>query len=376
MSTALRFARTALLLLFGLLAVALIAVKLIYGGGRPYPDVSTAPERQDLEVAIETDFPPGMVAVGGDGRVYFTLHPFHAPERFTDALLFEWHAGEARPIGVGLGPRLHGIFGITVDAQGWIWAVRPGALAGRPTEVLAIDPDSGEIRFEHAFPDGVGGFAQDLRVSADGRFVYLADTGLLRFTPAALLVLDTETRALRTVLEGHGTTAPQNWVMRRTDGRPYRLGFGLVSFQVGVDGLELTADGAWLVYAAMTHDGVYRVPTALLTDPESTQAAIDAALERLGPGPMSDGIALDADGAVILTDVENGGLMRLADGQLTTLTRSADVDWADSVSIGPDGAVWFTDSALTLLLDPLGNPPSLAEIEAQRPFRTYRLPPP
>lgn len=368
----LKYAAVALIIV---LAVALIAVKLIYGGGQPYPDVSTPAERDDLETAVDLPFPPGMVAVGPQGRVFFTYHPFHAPERFTDALLFEWRDGTARPIAPELGERLHGIFGITVDRRGWVWAVRPGAMAGRASEVLALDPDSGEIKFDYTFPDGMGGFAQDLRVSDDLRYVYLADTGLLRFTAPSLIVLDTQTRSARSLLVDHPTTAPQNWVMRRTDGSPYRLGFGLVSFQVGVDGLEITKDGKWLVYATMTHDSVYRVPTALLIDPNTTQAALESAIERLGPGPMSDGIALNDRGDVILTDVENGGLMRLSDGQLTTLVRGDGIDWADSVSVGPKGEVWFTDSALTLLLDQFGNPPSRAEIDKAAPFKIYRLPP-
>ena len=359
--------------LLGLVTVALSAIKIIYGGGQPYPDVSTTPLYNELDVAIELPFPPGMVAVGPDGQIYYTYHPFHAPQEHTDALLFEWRDGQSVPVAQGLGDRLHGIFGITVDRRGWIWAVRPGAMEGRPTDVLAIDPATGEVTFEYQFADGMGGFAQDLRVSDDLRYVYLADTGLLRFTSAALIVLDTQSQEARSVLVDHESTAPQNWVMRRTDGSPYRLGFGLVTFQVGVDGLEITDDGDWLVYATMTHDSVYRLPTALLNDPAVSAEALEAAVERIGPGPMSDGIALDQSGAVILTDVENGGLMRLSDGELTTLVRDEAVDWADSVAVAPDGDIWFTDSALTALLDQFGNPPSREEIDAAAPFAIYRL---
>ena len=51
------------------------------------------------------------------------------------------------------------------------------------------------------------------------------------------------------------------------------MGFGLVSFQVGVDSLELTRDGKWLIYAT-----------------------------------MRDGIGLTSADAVVLAHVENGGL--------------------------------------------------------------------
>jgi len=357
-------------LLFGLLAI-----KVIYGGGTLYPDISTPPRYDTATPEITLPLPPGMVAVGPQGRVFYTYHPFHSPQDYADHLVFEWRDGVGHPIAPNLADRLTGVFGITVDAQGKVWAVRPGAMEGRPTEVLAINPDNGELVFEFTFPKGEAGFAQDLRVSSDGNTVYLADTGLLRFTSASLIVLDVPTRTSRVVLENHPTTAPQNLVMRRTDGSPYRLGFGLLTFQVGVDGLEISSDGKWLVYAAMTHDEVYRVPTELLRDPNVSDAELAQSIERLGVAPMSDGIALTATGEVVLTDVENGGLALLdAGGELTTLVSMENVDWADSVSISPNGDIWFTDSRLTALLDQFGEPASLAEMQADGPFHIFRIP--
>jgi len=356
-----------------ILVAALIAVKLIHGSGDPYPSIATPPLVPGAERVIELPYPPGMVAVGSDGRVFYTYHPFHRPQDHTDHLVFEWRDGDGVPVAPDVVERLHGVFGITVDAQGWLWLVRPGAMEGRPTEVLALDPDTGALTFEFEFPGGSAGFAQDLRVTADGRHVILADTGLLRFTPAALIVLDTESRTFRTVLEAHETTAPQNWVMRRTDGTPYRLGYGLVTFQVGVDGIEISADGAWLIYATMTHDSVYQVPTRLLLDPNTSDKDISEAIERLGPAPMSDGISLDANGSVVITDVENGGLAILRDGALQTLVQVDVIDWADSVAVAPNGDIWFTDSRLTDLLGQFGQPSDAETMANSAPFAIYRI---
>lgn len=370
-----RFIKWSAATLVVVLVVGLLAIKMIYGRGAAYPDISTAALVDGAQSAISLPLPPGMVSVGPTGRVFYTYHPFHEPQNHAEHLVFEWRDGTSVPMAPELADRLTGVFGVTLDARGNVWAIRPGAMAGRPTEVLAINPDTGEIIFEYTFPEGEAGFAQDLRVSADGQTVYLADTGLLRFTPAALIVLDVATRTSRVVLENHPTTAPQNWVMRRTDGTPYRLGYGLVTFQVGVDGLEISADGEWLIYATMTHDGVFRVPTALLRDPQVSDATLSNAIERLGPSPMSDGIALTATGDVILTDVENGGLALLDQrGTLKTLVTMEDVDWADSVAVAPNGDIWFTDSRLTALLDQLGRPASIAVMEAAAPFHIYRIP--
>jgi len=91
---------------------------------------------------------------------------------------------------------------------------------------------------------------------------------------------------------------------------------------------------------------------------------------------MSDGIALLPDNSVLLTDVENGGLAILApDGSLTTLTKSMDVDWADSVNIAPDGGIWFTDSRLTDLIDQFARPSDDHTMLERGPYAIYHIPP-
>ncbi|MGB3406643.1 MAG: hypothetical protein WBA67_04040 [Jannaschia sp.] len=363
----------------GVIAIVLaglLVIKLLLGMGASYPGLSDEPVAEAVaEIALP--LPPGMVAVGTDGRVFFTYHPLHRPQDHAAHVLFEWRDGAAVPVAPDLGDRLHDIFGITVGPDGHIWAVRPGSTSGAPTEVLAVDPDSGEIGFDLEFPEGTSLGAQDLRVAPDGRTIYLADPGFLRITPAALVVLDVETRTVRRVLEDHPSTAPQNRTITLPDGAPFRLFLGLVTFQVGVDGIALSGDGQWLIYKAMTHDTVYRVPTAILRDPAATPDMVAAAVEVIGAAPPSDGIEMDGAGNVILTDVQSGGLTRLsADGRLTSLARTPGVDWADSVSVAPNGDIWFTDSRLAHFLDTFARPATLEQMQAEAPFFIYRVPAP
>jgi sugar lactone lactonase YvrE len=178
------------------------------------------------------------------------------------------------------------------------------------------------------------------------------------------------------VLKGHPTVSPQDWVIRKTNGDPYKLAFGLLSFVVGVDGLALSKDGMWLYFAAMSHDSVYRVPTTALLDASLTQNALAEKIEFVGHKPMSDGIELLADNTVILTDVENGGLAALSPtGNLSTMTNDPTVDWADSVTVAPDGAIWFTDSRLTDLIDQFANPADQATLLERGPYSIYKIAP-
>ncbi len=357
-----------------LIALVLVAAKLRYGGGEPFPDVSTAPAVSEVEVAATLDLPPGCVTVTPDGRVFFDTHPFSAPGRFGAPHVFELVDGEARPWPSVEGQDLFvAPFGITADRRGRLWITEPATLDRSATRLLAFDVASGELVFEHTLPDGEARFAQDLRVSPDGRHLVLADTGAFSFTPGQLLVFDIERREVVRRFR-HESLDPQGWYIERFDGEPHRVGWGLLTFQVGVDGLSFGPDGRWLYYATMSHDTLYRVPADRLLDPAVGDEALAGAIQAIGRKPQSDGIATTADGRILLTDVENGGIAEMTpEGALRTLTRSEDVVWADSVEVGPDGSVWFTDSAIPAYLQQTMVPPPREVLDAAGPYRLYRF---
>jgi hypothetical protein len=193
---------------------------------------------------------------------------------------------------------------------------------------------------------------------------------MFRFTAASLIVFDVATRTHRTVLASAPEAQPQDWVITTPFG-PHKLAYGLITFVVGLDGIELSPDGAWLYFGAMSHDHLYKVPTAALRDGSDLRGAISA----VGKKPLSDGITLDRDGAVVLTDIEHAGLARLDEHGLQTLVRVPGVVWADGVVIAPDGAVVFTDSAIPAYIDQLARPPTQARLVAGRPYHIYRVAP-
>ena len=348
----------------------------MYGGGEPYPDVSTSPilESDQLEVVAELDFPAGNVTSSADGRIFFTIHPFANPERFTDAFLFEWVDGQPQPYpSADLQPEFVGALGLTTDRQGRLWMIRPAGIEDRKTRLFAFDLKTGDRIIDYAFPDGMAPFAQDLRVSVDGQTVVLADTGVFRFTNAALIAFDVESQTARRVLESHPSVSPQDWVILANH-EPYKVLYGLVTFSVGVDGLAMSHDGNWLYYATMSHDSVFKVPLAALRDTSLSSADLAATVQHVGNKPLSDGIEIDEEGTIYITDVEHGGLAQLsADGSLATLIRSEDVAWADGINITASGDVLFTDSKIPRYIDPLLRPPSREEVDAAGPHRIYRV---
>ncbi len=346
---------------------------------RLHPDLSTDPlvPWNEVETLIELDFPPGNVTVAPDGRTFFDLHPFAKPTRWVDAVLFELVDGEAVPYpSAELQDRLRGPLGLTVDRQNRLWVVEPKGLERYDTRLLGFDLGTDELVFEHELSPKEARFAQDLRVSPDGRTMYLADPGILTFIKPRLIVLDLQSRTARPVLRDHHSVQPQRIATKTRWGR-HTLAWGAISFRVGVDGIAISADGTWIYYAAINHDGLFRVRRSHLDDPSLSEADLGDAVERVATKVLNDGIDIDDRNRVYLTDVENGGIARIdPDGRLSTLVRSDDVIWADGVVVTADDRVVFTDSALPAYLDQLGRPPKRETIERFAPFklRSFRAP--
>ena len=66
-----------LLFILFLILGAMTVLWVRYGGGGPYPDLTTNPvmAASSLEEVLSFPEPIGNVAVSSDGRIFFTVHP-------------------------------------------------------------------------------------------------------------------------------------------------------------------------------------------------------------------------------------------------------------------------------------------------------------
>jgi sugar lactone lactonase YvrE len=348
-----------------LVVIGLGTVKLLYGMGTPYPDISTAPVLSDdrLTKIVELQYPPGNVAASADGRIFFNYHPFAQAQRFEPATLFELRDGKPQAFpNADYQKSLQGVFGLTVDKQNRLWLIEPAGLDHQQTILRGIDLAKNEEMFQFKFPPKTLGFAQDLRVSPDGTTIYLADTGLFKFTSPSIIKFDIASKTFETLIGDTPETRPQDWVIRTPFG-PHKLGYGLVTFSVGVDGIEVSPDGEWLYFGSMSHDTLYRL----------SLKSKDAKPEAIGKKPLSDGITLDPQGRALITDIENGGIARMdASGKLETLVKNSKIVWADGIVVQGNRAL-FTDSAIPAYIDQLARPPSAEKLAAGRPYVIYAV---
>ena len=148
--------------------------------------------------------------------------------------------------------------------------------------------------------------------------------------------------------------------------------YGLFAVRPGVDSIALDDAGDWLYFAPVTSRWLYRVHRKRPRRRVARRArALEPRVERYAEKTMSDGIAIDHDGTVYLTDLEHSAIIALdPDRKLHTLVKDERLRWPDGLALGPDGWLYVTCSALHQVL---AKGPE--EIAAHAPYQIFRFKP-
>jgi sugar lactone lactonase YvrE len=394
-----RLLRRSLLALTVVLVALLLLVRLRYGGGRdgfperlgpPLPGVPA------LEEVASLPLPAGNIAVSANGRVFFSMHPEARPA----VKMVELVGGQPRPFpdASWQGPRGEGDdgvplpffdtpLGVRIDEEGRLWTVDNANHGLGQPRLLAFDVASGRLlaRFDvgrELAP--LGSHLNDLQVTPDGRWVFIADASIFGLHPA-LLVFDVAKGTARRLLAGHPAVTAEPWVPT-VGGRRMRI-FGLFTIAPGVDSIALDRRGEWLYFAALTARRIYRARVRDLVDEALAPPELARRVESFADKPMTDGLSIDLAGNLVATDFPHAALQLLSPrGELSTLVRDPRLRWPDGLSFGPCGdagagppaaagapaapahCLYVTCSALHQVI---GRTPG--QIRRAGPFQVYRL---
>lgn len=248
---------------------------------------------------------------------------------------------------------------VVADGRNRLWVLNTAApkfSSPQPggAKLVAIDLDTDQVVKTLVFPADslrpdsyVNDMRFDFSVGAQG-VAYVTDSSLSG--RGALLVVDLASGKTLRRLAGHASTSADPDFVPIVEGQPMALREADGSrkpFTVASDGIALSADGGTLYYCALSSRRLYSVPTALLRDPTVSEAALAAAVRDLGEKGASDGLEADADGAIYAGDYEHNAIRkRHPDGRWETLVHDPRVLWPDTLSIGPDGYLYFTANQL------------------------------
>ena len=249
---------------------------------------------------------------------------------------------------------------VVADGQGRVWLLdtaAPNFAAPKAggAKLVAVDLASNKVVKTLVFPANVilpSTYVNDMRFdfrSGKEGTVYVTDSSVSG--PGAIIVMDIASgKATRRLSGAKSTSADPDFkpvvegqaalVTKGQDGKPKTMA-------VASDGIALSADGKTLYFSALSSRHLFAVPTEMLRDASVSEAQLNAAVKDLGEKGASDGLESDANGAVYAGDYEHNGIRkRLADGSWQTIVHDPRVLWPDTLSVGPDGYLYFIANQL------------------------------
>ena len=120
-------------------------------------------------------------------------------------------------------------------------------------------------------------------------------------------------------------------------------------FNVGSDGIAVSADGETVFFRSLTSRHLYSVPTeGLINRIIQEENLKKMVLDHGQVAGASDGLEADSSGGIFLTDYEHNAIHRFTGSisTLKTLMYSPQAIWPDSLALADDGYLYFTANQL------------------------------
>lgn len=242
---------------------------------------------------------------------------------------------------------------VVADGRGSLWVLDPAApaqahMVSGGAKLVQIDLAGDKVVRTIAFDQDAapqGSYLNDVRLSSDGKYAYITDSGVV----GAILVIDLAADKTVRLLDGHPSTQMKKGLDVKADGDVLRRPDGR-GVEFSADGIELSGDDRYLYWQAIKGDTLYRIATKALIDMGLKGQDVGDAVEEYGHNGVNDGLLFDRGSErMLLTAVQDDAIkMRdLAEGpqaKATVLVQDKRLRWPDTFSQGPDGTVYVTSS--------------------------------
>lgn len=311
-----------------------------------------------LQIVATFDHQVTGVTVGPDGRIFVNFPrwsedtPVSVAELLPDGSIRaypneDWNAWRnARMSELNAAEHFVCVQSVFADQRGSLWIVDPAAPNAEKTikngpKVVQVDLKTNSVK--RLFPlsaeaAGAASYLNDIRISPDGHFAYLTDSG----SPGGLVVLDTQSGRNWRVLSEDPSTQSDPDVTVKTDGRPLRRADGRQPL-FNADSLALSEDGKALFWQALTGKTLYRVSTSDIQDAE---AAENVRPQKVATTEPADGLWTGHGGDIYLSSIADDAVkvVNTSTGNVRSLLTDSRLRWPDTFSQGPDGAIYITAS--------------------------------
>lgn len=316
------------------------------GGSPPATPVG----RMELHVAARAPTTPTGVVVSRTGRVFVFMPRFDDKTVYTvgevarDGNVTPYpSAAMNRPDAARAGENLFHVPNGVVDARNRLWMLDAGLMASNGVPVAGaaklvcvdLTTDTVVRRIPLAPAVEPTSSLNDLRVNADARYAYVTDQG--QDGQGALIAVDLTTGRTVRRLARHASTASVDGIVKIVEGRQVmirRANGTTAAVKGGANGIALSPDGRRLYYAPLIGRHLYAIDTAILLDPQASDAAVAAKVENLGEKGLTGGLLCDPQGRVLLALQEHNAIgRRNDDGSVEIVASDPRLIWSDTLWI-------------------------------------------
>ena len=177
-------------------------------------------------------------------------------------------------------------------------------------------------------------YLNDIRLDNARNFAYITDSGL-----GGIIVVNLANGQSHRHLDNDPSVLPDKSLKIIINGKAVVGPTGQTpSFHA--DAIALSADKQFLYYQPIAKNSLYQVKTDALRDRQGKPKP-----EIYAPTFPLDGIWADAKGNIYLSNVQANGVSRLTrERKLENLLTDPRLQWPDTFSEGPDGAIYVTAS--------------------------------
>jgi hypothetical protein len=342
-----------------LIVVAFILVVFLgwfyasYGGsGDAFTNISTKPlwASDSLQIVATIPEPPGNIAVSKEGRIFCTYHAEGRPD------VKVWELVNGKPVAF---PNekwqssangdvfLDAIFNIRIDAKNRLWTLDHGQNGAKTPRLLCFDINTRQLVHQIDMPKeicGLGSYIQDMQVDDACEKVYIADLSAFGKTPA-LVIADIATKKCRRVLESHKSMIAEGNYKVVNKGREMRPVGALYHFHPAFDPIAIDRKNEYLYFGPMSGTMLYRAKVKDLNDESLSNEDLGKRVEEYAKRGQCDGITIDNNNNIYLTDIENGSIAVIDSAKkYYTLVEHPKMRWPDGMSFGNDGYIYVADS--------------------------------
>jgi sugar lactone lactonase YvrE len=235
---------------------------------------------------------------------------------------------------------------VVVDANDVLWVLDAGAPLLGPAiphaaKLVAIDLTTNRVQRTIAFAPDVAlpdSYMNDIRIDLRTGAAYLTDSG-----HGGIVVVDLASGRAHRALDGHPSVMAEPGVKVIVNGKELLQNGKPPQFRS--DGIALSNDGSYLSYKAITANTLYRIETAILRDAKASPDIVAAAVEVFATIFPTDGLWTGADDSIYTTDVSRNAVTRVTlDGNASIVVQDDRLQWPDTFSAGPDGAIYVSAS--------------------------------